>query len=147
MAEFDTTKVTNPTDSDFSVNFNGEQYTIGAGESKSFPEFLAFHIAKHLSDKMLGKDVERAKKKETENPFNPRVGQLLVYDNPERRMRLFDILGTKEKVEACINAYPFKGFIGEMEKYDDYVKKGYEMRDLPEKKEVADAAPKIKKPN
>lgn len=121
MAEFDTTSIANPLKEDFAVNFNGERYEIGAGEKKSFPEFLAFHIAKHLSDKMLGDEIEKVKKAEKENPFNPRVGQMLVYDNPQRRMRLYDILGSKEKVEACINAYPFKGFIGEISEYDEYV--------------------------
>lgn len=121
MAEFDTTSITNPMKEDFAVNFNGERYEIGAGEQKSFPEFLAFHIAKHLSDKMLNDEVQKIKNADKENPFNPRVGQMLVYDNPQRRMRLYDILGSKARVEACINAYPFKGFIGELEEYDNYV--------------------------
>jgi len=137
MAEFDTTSITNPMKEDFAVNFNGERYEIGAGEEKSFPEFLAFHVAKHLSDKMLGEEIEKVKKADKENPFNPRVGQLLVYDNPQRRMRLYDILGSKEKVEACINAYPFKGFIGELDEYDEYVAKNtskgkVEINEVPE---------------
>lgn len=120
MAEFDTIYVTNPLNEDFAVRFNGENYELGKKERKSFPEFLGFHVAKHLSDKMLGTEIEKLKKAEKENPFNPRVGQLLVYDNPKRRITLFQILGSKKLVEECISAYPFKGFIGEMSEYDEF---------------------------
>lgn len=123
MAELDTIVVTNPTKDDFTVNFNGEPYFIGKSEQKAFPEFLAFHIAKHLSDKMLGEEVEKLRKEKTDNPYRPRVGQLMVYDNPKRRIALYQIFGDKDKVESCIAAYPFKGFVGEMREYDDFVTK------------------------
>jgi len=123
MAELDTLGLTNPTKLDFEVRFNGELYRVGAGEQKAFPEFLAFHIAKHLSDKILSVEIEKIRKEHSENPYRPQIGQLMVYDNPKRRIALFDIFGTKEKVEACIAAYPFKSFIGEMNEYEDYVTK------------------------
>lgn len=123
MAELDTIALTNPTDEDFSVNFNGEGYSVGAGATKPFPEFLAFHIAKHLSDKILGEEVKKLKMKKSENPFRPEIGQLMVYDNPKRRIALYQILGTKELVEECLNAFPHKGFIGEMSEYDAFVEK------------------------
>lgn len=123
MAELDTLYVTNPTSDDFTVNFNGEPYTVGAGEKKSYPEFLGFHIAKHLSDKILREEIAKIRKKQTENPFRPQVGQLMVYDNPKRRIALYDILGDKTLVERCINAFPMKDFIGEIEEYDEYVEK------------------------
>ena len=123
MAEFDTTNVYNPLDEDFQVRFNGELYTIGDGETKTFPEFLAFHIAKHLSDKVLTKNVEKLKKENKENPYNPKLAQLMIYDNAERRIALFDILQSKDIVERCIGAYPFKGLIGDLSKYDEYVSK------------------------
>lgn len=121
MAELDTISVYNPLEETFTVNFNGEPYSIDGESEKSFPEFLAFHIAKHLSDKLLSVDVAKEKAKATDNPFNPKVGQLMVYDNPKRRIYLYDILRSKEKVEACVNAYPLQSFIGEMREYDEYV--------------------------
>lgn len=123
MAEFDTTHIKNVLKEDFEVRFNGEMYSVPAGETKTFPEFLAFHIAKHLSDKVLSTEIAKVKEKNKDNPFNPQVAQLLVYDNAKRRIALFDILGSKELVERCINAYPFKDFIGTMEEYDKYVAK------------------------
>lgn len=53
MSEFDTRSVTNPLEEDFTHAWNGEPYTIPAGETKSFPEFLAVHLAKHLADKIM----------------------------------------------------------------------------------------------
>lgn len=123
MAELDTIVLTNPTKADFTVRFNGEPYSIAAGAQKSFPQFLGFHIAKHLSDSMLAEAVVKLKKENSENPYKPEVGQLLVYDNPKRRIALYQILGSKELVESCMNSYPFKGFIGIMQDYDDYVAK------------------------
>lgn len=123
MAELDTLQIRNPMKEDFEVRFNGELYTLVAGEEKSFPEFLAFHIAKHLSDKMLEKEVQKLRKVKSDNPYRPQVGQLMVYDNAKRRIALYDIIGSKEKVEECIASYPFKAFIGEMNEYDEYVAK------------------------
>lgn len=123
MAELDSITVFNPTKEEFTATFNGEAYTIPAGAERAYPEFLAFHLAKHLSAKMLN-DNEVAKEKKTakkgENPFNPRVGQYLIYDNPERRIYLFDILQSKTLVERALNAMNLKGFIGDIQKYDDY---------------------------
>jgi len=126
MAELDTLGLTNPTKEDFEIRFNGELYRVGAGEVKSFPEFLAFHVAKHLSDKMLSVEIEKIRKAHSDNPYRPQVGQLMIYDNAKRRIALFDIFGNKEKVEACIASYPFKSFIGEMKDYDEHVTKAME---------------------
>ena len=123
MAELDTLRLVNPTKKDFEVRFNGELYKVGAGEEKSYPEFLAFHIAKHLSDEMLRVEIEKIRKQQSENPYRPQVGQLMVYDNAKRRIALYNILGSKTKVEDCIQSYPFKAFIGEMNEYDEYVAK------------------------
>ena len=53
MAELDTIVLTNPTSKDFTHNFNGEPYTINAGETKAFAKFVGYHLAKHLSTKMI----------------------------------------------------------------------------------------------
>lgn len=123
MAELDTIAVVNPTKEEFVVRFNGEPYRIEAGETRTWPKFLAFHVAKHLSDKIIGKDIAKVKAQKTDSPFRPQVGQLQLYDNPTRRIALYDILNDKLLVEECIKSYPFKGFIGEMKDYDDYVAK------------------------
>jgi hypothetical protein len=46
-----------------------------------------------------------------------------VYDNPTRRIALYDILQDKTLVERCVNAFPMKEFIGEIAEYDEYVSK------------------------
>jgi hypothetical protein len=130
MAELDVIKVSNPLGEEFSCRFNGELYKVPAESEAFFPHFLAFHMAKHLSDKMLSKEVEKTKKAKTDNPFNPKVAQVEIYDNPDRRIALYDILGTKELVEKCINAFPFKGFLGEMSDYDKYVEKKEKAKDM-----------------
>lgn len=124
MSELDTLFVSNPTEEPFTVRFNGEQYTVPT-EGKHYPQHLAFHIAKHLSDLMLSKELIKLKMatKKSDSPYNPAVAQLQVYDNPKRRIALYDILGTKELVESCLKSYPFKDFIGQMSEYDDYVAK------------------------
>lgn len=123
MAELDTVSVHNPLDHEFQVRFNGEIYTLPANSSRQYPQFLAFHIAKHLSDSMLRPEAEKTRKSNKENPYNPALGQLIVYDNPKRRIALYDIFGSRELVDECIANYPFKGFIGEISEYEEYVAK------------------------
>jgi len=128
MAELDNISVTNPTEENFLVRYNGEPYQLSAGASKEFAQHLAIHMAKHLSDKILGEEIVAYKKKRDSAkgermPFDPKVAQMIVYDNPRRRIVLYDILGDKTHVEQVINAYPFKGFIGNISEYDEYVAK------------------------
>lgn len=120
MAEFDTIPVHNPMNEDWMHRFNGEAYGLKAGETKFFPVGLAFHIAKHLSEKALAPELMALKAK-SGSEENPLVGQLIIYDNPSRRIALYNILGTKELVETCIRNTNLKGFIGEMSVYDEYV--------------------------
>lgn len=131
MAELDTIGILNPTKEEFVGKFNGESYPLAAGAEKAFPEFLAFHLAKHLSDKMLSEEVEKIRKAQKDDPYRPQVGQMMVYDNPKRRIALYDIFRSKEKVQQCIESYPFKAFIGEMAEYDDYVSKAEAPKEAP----------------
>ena len=123
MAELDTINLRNPFHEDFTVNFNGEPYAIKHGETKTYPKFLAFHIAKHLSNRILGEEVIKLKAIKSDNPYRPEVAQLMIYDNPSRRIALYDILGSKERVEECIKTMNLKGFIGEMHIYDASVER------------------------
>lgn len=127
MAELDTLVITNPTKEDFQFRFNGELYEpIPAGASKSYPGFLAFFAAKHLSEKML--QPERAKliaaeEKAKGSPYVPAVSVLMNHDNVPRRKALYAILGGRQLVENCIITMNLKSFIGEMSEYDEYVAK------------------------
>lgn len=38
---------------DFTWEWGSKPYTVKAGETKFYPEFLAKHMAKHLSDKLM----------------------------------------------------------------------------------------------
>ncbi len=135
MAEYETISLTNPTEAKFVSRFNGELYSVEAGETKNYPSFLAFHIAKHLSDKMLNVLEQKMQKTKTDNPYRPEVIQLVIHDNPKRRIALYDIFKSKPLVEQCISAFPFKGFIGEMSEYDLYVEKASKKTEKKETKE------------
>ena len=125
LKEHDSVFIKNPTSEDFSWKFNGELYTVKAGEEKAFSKYVSFHLAKHLSTQMVVEEATSgAKKKELEDPKSPlhgKVSQLNIYDTPERRIVLHKILGNEELVVEVIKAYPFKGFVGDMDLYKKYL--------------------------
>lgn len=127
LRENDSVAVFNPTQEDFTWNFNGEPYTIKAGETKSFGKFTAFHLAKHLSSKMI--DVEfqakiaKIKDRDLKRQAMGELSQSLVFDGPKRRIALYKILKDVLIVEQVIKSYPFKGWIGEMDEYKKFVDK------------------------
>ena len=127
LKEHDAVFLKNPTDENFAWKFNGQEYNVKAGEIKSFSKFVTFHLAKHLSTKMITESVERKlTKKQLENrndPVHTQLSQLNIYDTHERRIALFKILGNEFLVEQVISQYPFKGFIGDMSVYKDFVQK------------------------
>ena len=127
LKEHDAIFITNPTNEDFSWKFGGETYMIPAGEIKSFSKFVTFHLAKHLSTQMITEDIThrmtKAEKDDRNAPVHLRIAQLVIYDTHERRMALYRLLGNKELVQTVIEAYPFKGFIGDMGVYDKFVEK------------------------
>lgn len=124
--ELESVPILNPTSEDFTWRYNGEPHTIHAGEKREFAKPVACHLAKHLSTKIIT-DAEFLKltKKQIENrndPVHIKISQLNIYDTPERRIALYDIfLGNEQLVISTILAYPFKGFIGEMDNYKKYV--------------------------
>lgn len=127
LSELDSIQITNPTNEDFTCRFNGEPYLIRAGETQPRPKFLAVHMAKKLSDHLISQEVQKLTAKKAKdkdiNPYDPAVTQLTVHDNPTRRKFLYSILRSKELVEATLNDFGFKGFVGEMREYDDFVAK------------------------
>lgn len=48
-------RFTNSSKEDFTWNWDTTPYTIKAGESKIFPDYLAEHLAKHFIDRELDK--------------------------------------------------------------------------------------------
>ena len=123
----DLTAVTiiNPTSEDFTWNFNGEPYTIPAGKPAAFAKPVAYHLARHLSTKMILDETKgRLTKKQIENsrdPIHVKISQLTIYDTPERRIALYKILGNEELVMQLLMRYPYKGSIGEMDEYKQFV--------------------------
>jgi len=126
MAELDVVQVTNPSSEDFTHNFNGEPYTILAGESKTFAQFVAYHLAKHLSSKLIDEEVRsKAKTKDLEtmnSKVNFELAQQQVYDTPKRRIalfKMFDLGGNdfsiiEENIKNVLQRYPFKGTLGDL---------------------------------
>ena len=139
MTELTTLEIKNPTSEDFTWRYNGEPYTIKAKESATFVRPVAIHLAKHLSTQMVQGDLKNAMtKKDKENPnaaVHYKISQLAIYDTHERRIALYKILNDETLVLDVIKAYPFKGFIGEMNKYEDFVKKSKEPLKQKESKE------------
>ena len=116
MAEFETITLTNPTSERFTQNYNGEPYTLEANETRAFSKHVGFHVAKHLSNRIIDEDFRKEHKKKFEgNPnADPAVralhgehAQLMVFDNPLRRIALYKILGNEQTVVEVIAAYPF----------------------------------------
>lgn len=144
LKEHDSVFIKNPTSEDFSWKFNGELYTVGTGEEKAFSKFVSFHLAKHLSTQMIVEEATSGiKKKDLEDPKSPlhsQVSQLNIYDTPERRIALHKILNNEELVVAVISAYPFKGFVGDMDLYKKYLNE-LKKKDLvkPDKKSDSDS--------
>lgn len=66
MSQYETKSFTNIDSEEFIGRYAGEDYPIGAGETKAFPAFLVEHFCKHLADKILarenklGNDAKRA---------------------------------------------------------------------------------------
>jgi len=130
MSELDTVELTNPTTEDFTWNYNGEPYTIAAKEKKHFAKYVGLHLAKHLSTQIIQREaLEKTTQAERDRAllqpnerFNLRLAQLAVYDTPERRIALYKMFQRKDLVQELITLYPFKGFIGDMNIYDEYVR-------------------------
>lgn len=51
--EQDLLEVTNILDVPFQVKWGGQAFSIGAGQTKTYPRFLAEHFAKHMTDFFL----------------------------------------------------------------------------------------------
>ena len=49
-------KFTNVSDEEFTHQYHGQSFTIGAGESKVFPTKLAEHLAKHLTSRVVSRE-------------------------------------------------------------------------------------------
>jgi len=68
---FEPVELHNPLDRDFTFRQGGVDYTIPAESTVSYPEFRAFHGAKHLAKKIAFERLEDHIKKEAHNPMNP----------------------------------------------------------------------------
>ena len=119
MSELDAVILFNPTNQDFAHHFNGELYSISANSSKPFAQKVGFHLAKHLATKMVNDSFSTEDKKDPKKSLM--ISQHTVYDNPKLRIALFKILKDKMLVQEVVIAYPYKGFIGEMLEYEQFV--------------------------
>lgn len=127
MQELEVIDISNPTSKDFSWRYNGELFTVKAGEKRGFAKPVGFHLAKHLSTEMVVSDaMSKATKTDLKDPkaeVHIKISQLNTYDTHERRIALYKILGNTDLVIQVIANYPFKGFIGDMDEYQKFVEK------------------------
>jgi len=125
MAEFTTIEIINPTSEDFTHNFNGEPYTLPSKRIVHFPKAVAFHLAKHLSTKIIiaekKKGVPRKKLEDIRDRIQFEVSRLAIHDTPERRIALYKMFKNESYVIEVIKQYPFKDIIGDMEIYTKFV--------------------------
>lgn len=68
---YDPTEVFNPLEEDFIGRQGGVEYIVPANGKESFPEFRAYHLAKHLAVKIVSENHYRELKQESYNPLNP----------------------------------------------------------------------------
>jgi len=120
-------EIINPTSEDFTWNYNGEPYTVKSGEKTAFAKPVAYHLARHLSTKIIVDAIKgKMTKKQIENSrdsIHVKLSQVNLYDTPERRIALYTILKDEEKVMQLLMRYPYKGTIGEMDEYKQFVEK------------------------
>lgn len=137
--DLESIEIINPTSEGFTWRYNGTPYTIQAGEKKAFARPVAYHLAKHLSSKMVVDEVwskltrEQAEiaRADHKNQIHLKVSQLQAYDTHERRIALYRIFGGTENVIKIIERYPFKGFIGDMHVYEMFVQREDEAKKAP----------------
>lgn len=158
-SEFVAVAVSNPMGETFTQKYNGEPYTLASGETKNFAKSVSYHIAYHLSAKMIEDEFEWSKKKtKTPQEINQeatRFSQLTLYDNPKRRIALYKILGDTIQVMEALAKYPiiYRGYLegnhlGTMDEYREFVEKGggkFEVKSPQEKETIESLNEKIKK--
>ena len=71
MAQYETIPFTNISDTNFSFQYEKEEYSIKAGQTKYWPSFICVHGAKHLIDREI-----------------IRKGKIADLNNPEERGKL-----------------------------------------------------------
>jgi len=145
-------EVFNPTSEDFTWTLNGEPFTIKAGEKRYFGKDVGIHLAKHLSTKMITEEVKKKRTKkqieDVRDAVHLKVAQLSTYDTHERRIALYRILGDKMLVQDVLTRYPFKGFIGEMKEYEEFVsKEETKISKQEEKEKKTETAEKVNESN
>ena len=141
MAELDTITLVNPTDEDFTHNFNGEPYTIKAKEHKNFVGPVGKHLARHLAIKMVEASFSKKDKNDPKKAVT--ITQHLVFDNPKLRIQLYRVLNDVDLVARVILSYPFKAFIGEMSEYETFVSKAKAEKDKSTIPAPSAAAPSV----
>lgn len=119
MAQLDVITLFNPTAGDFVGTWNGEDYTLPKNGSESFSKFVGFHLATNLAKQLINDSFSDADKKDPKKSIL--ISQTLLYDNPRLRIALYKILRSVPLVQECIMSYPYKGFVGDMDEYKNFV--------------------------
>lgn len=79
--------VKNPTDQDFTHTWDGKPYTIPAKSKKAFPEFLGYHLAKHLAQAIvIPAFVEELRAEAEKAPTEQVKNQILNRSVPPERL-------------------------------------------------------------
>ena len=93
--------VYNPLNENFTHSWDGTPYTIPAGEVRDFPEFLAYHLAKHLAQKIVSKKWEFRIKKDAIGQITPDTAKAIPLIEIQTMMEAL-LLGKDafEKIEA-----------------------------------------------
>lgn len=91
--------LTNPTGKKFTFHWGGKPYSVGAGETRAFPEFIALHGAKHLAEELL---VQKGKEKEVNSLRYAVMGKLIDREDVEALTSKQDDSVEEEEVEQPV---------------------------------------------
>ena len=97
--------VYNPLNEDFTHSWDGVAYTIPAGETRDFPEFLARHLAKHLAKKIVSTRWEIKIRKDAIGQITPDTAKAVPLIEVQQMMEAL-LSGKKETFEKIEKMAP-----------------------------------------
>lgn len=107
--DYNVISFTNIDSGDFTGRWDSKPYTIKAGETKAYPEFLAKHFAKHLTDRILRKEgFKLGDKAERAKVLEDILGEVVVQADVEEDMREGELVAKEvEKINEELVEKPF----------------------------------------
>lgn len=81
---YDLTEIYNPLSKDFVWTHNGKPYILPAGKTSTFPEFLAYHFAKHLAKTIVYGNFEKEIAEKSKGQITPDTAKACPAERVEK---------------------------------------------------------------